>query len=181
MSILTAPGFHTDPGLCSEAPSLPESFALTARCLHGDSVCSAPQDGILFGMVGAYDWGGSVLLWLKEGRHLSPPRMALEDEFPPALQNHAAYLGEQQGLAEAWGVWDTSWYGGEAMPLLLCSYALTSATLLGTPPRPVGIPPILTPSSFPPTPNSVPTSRLLCFLHVFARWTTPLSLRSSSV
>ncbi|XP_051012854.1 integrin alpha-10, partial [Acomys russatus] len=50
------------------------------------------QDGILFGMVGAYDWGGSVL-WLEEGRHLSPPRTALEDEFPSALQNHAAYLG----------------------------------------------------------------------------------------
>lgn len=54
-------------------------------------------------MVGAYDWGGSVLLWLKEGHHLSPSRTALEDEFPPALQNHAAYLGEQQGFAEAWG------------------------------------------------------------------------------
>ncbi|XP_036199150.1 integrin alpha-10 isoform X1 [Myotis myotis] len=51
------------------------------------------KDGILFGMVGAYDWGGSVLLWLEEGRHLFPPRTALEDEFPPALQNHAAYLG----------------------------------------------------------------------------------------
>ncbi|XP_004480551.1 integrin alpha-10 isoform X2 [Dasypus novemcinctus] len=50
------------------------------------------KDGILFGMVGAYDWGGSVL-WLEEGYRLSPPRMALEDEFPPALQNHAAYLG----------------------------------------------------------------------------------------
>ncbi|CAO2599286.1 Integrin alpha-10 [Lemmus lemmus] len=50
------------------------------------------QDGILFGMVGAYDWGGSVL-WLEEGRRLFPPRTALEDEFPPALQNHAAYLG----------------------------------------------------------------------------------------
>ncbi|XP_036298635.2 integrin alpha-10 [Pipistrellus kuhlii] len=51
------------------------------------------KDGILFGMVGAYDWGGSVLLWLKGGHHLSPPPTALEDEFPPALQNHAAYLG----------------------------------------------------------------------------------------
>ncbi|XP_014387832.1 PREDICTED: integrin alpha-10 isoform X4 [Myotis brandtii] len=51
------------------------------------------KDGILFGMVGAYDWGGSVLLWLEEGHHLFPPRTALEDEFPPALQNHAAYLG----------------------------------------------------------------------------------------
>ncbi|KAM5293857.1 integrin alpha-10 isoform 6-T6 [Glossophaga mutica] len=51
------------------------------------------KDGILFGMVGAYDWGGSVLLWLEEGYHLFPPRTALEDEFPSALQNHAAYLG----------------------------------------------------------------------------------------
>ncbi|XP_066891047.1 integrin alpha-10 isoform X3 [Kogia breviceps] len=50
------------------------------------------KDGILFGMVGAYDWGGSVL-WLEGGRRLFPPRTALEDEFPPALQNHAAYLG----------------------------------------------------------------------------------------
>lgn len=49
-------------------------------------------------MVGAYDWGGSVL-WLEEGRRLFPPRTALEDEFPPALQNHAAYLGEEQ----SWG------------------------------------------------------------------------------
>ncbi|XP_042537168.1 integrin alpha-10 isoform X1 [Dipodomys spectabilis] len=50
------------------------------------------KDGILFGMVGAYDWGGSVL-WLEEGRRLFPPRTALEDEFPPEFQNHAAYLG----------------------------------------------------------------------------------------
>ncbi|XP_047580529.1 integrin alpha-10 isoform X4 [Lutra lutra] len=50
------------------------------------------KDGILFGMVGAYDWGGSVL-WLEDGHRLFPPRTALEDEFPPALQNHAAYLG----------------------------------------------------------------------------------------
>ncbi|KAI6048475.1 integrin alpha-10 isoform X1 [Marmota monax] len=50
------------------------------------------KDGILFGMVGAYDWGGSVL-WLEEGHRLFPPRTALEDEFPSALQNHAAYLG----------------------------------------------------------------------------------------
>ncbi|XP_053447757.1 integrin alpha-10 isoform X2 [Nycticebus coucang] len=50
------------------------------------------KDGILFGMVGAYDWGGSVL-WLEEGHRFFPPRTALEEEFPPALQNHAAYLG----------------------------------------------------------------------------------------
>uniref|UniRef100_A0A6I8NF19 Integrin subunit alpha 10 n=1 Tax=Ornithorhynchus anatinus TaxID=9258 RepID=A0A6I8NF19_ORNAN len=57
----------------------------------GFSVHTQP-DGILFGMVGAYDWGGSVL-WLAGGRRLFPPRAALEAEFPPALQNHAAYLG----------------------------------------------------------------------------------------
>ncbi|XP_038624251.1 integrin alpha-10 [Tachyglossus aculeatus] len=57
----------------------------------GFSVHAQP-DGILFGMVGAYDWGGSVL-WLSGGRRLFPPRAALEAEFPPALQNHAAYLG----------------------------------------------------------------------------------------
>lgn len=51
------------------------------------------QDGILFGMVGAYDWGGSVL-WLEGEHRLSPPPTALEEEFPAALQNHAAYLGE---------------------------------------------------------------------------------------
>ncbi|XP_013364785.1 PREDICTED: integrin alpha-10 isoform X2 [Chinchilla lanigera] len=50
------------------------------------------KDGILFGMVGAYDWGGSVL-WLEEGHHHFPLQTALEDEFPPALQNHASYLG----------------------------------------------------------------------------------------
>lgn len=44
-------------------------------------------------MVGAYDWGGSVL-WLEKGHRLFPQRTALEDEFPTELQNHAAYLGE---------------------------------------------------------------------------------------
>ncbi|KAF3813325.1 hypothetical protein GH733_018476, partial [Mirounga leonina] len=60
------------------------------------------KDGILFGMVGAYDWGGSVL-WLEEGHHLFPPRTALEDEFPPALQNHAAYLGYSVSSMLLWG------------------------------------------------------------------------------
>ncbi|NXE57320.1 ITA10 protein, partial [Casuarius casuarius] len=50
------------------------------------------QDGILFGMVGAYDWDGAVL---KEGRggRIVPPRKAFEEEFPLELKNHAAYLG----------------------------------------------------------------------------------------
>lgn len=50
------------------------------------------QDGILFGMVGAYDWDGGVL---KEGSNgqIIPPREAFESEFPLELKNHAAYLG----------------------------------------------------------------------------------------
>uniref|UniRef100_A0A672G3V3 Integrin, alpha 10 n=1 Tax=Salarias fasciatus TaxID=181472 RepID=A0A672G3V3_SALFA len=50
------------------------------------------EDGILFGMVGAYDWDGGVL---KEGIKgpIMPPREAFESEFPLELKNHAAYLG----------------------------------------------------------------------------------------
>lgn len=50
------------------------------------------DDGILFGMVGAYDWDGGVL---KEGSagSIKPPREAFEAEFPLELKNHAAYLG----------------------------------------------------------------------------------------
>ncbi|XP_054847535.1 integrin alpha-10 isoform X2 [Eublepharis macularius] len=50
------------------------------------------EDGILFGMVGAYDWDGGVL---KEsnGRRIIPPREAFQREFPLELKNHAAYLG----------------------------------------------------------------------------------------
>ncbi|KAI5106075.1 integrin alpha-10, partial [Silurus meridionalis] len=50
------------------------------------------NDGILFGMVGAYDWEGGVL---KEGidGSITPPREAFEEEFPVKLKNHAAYLG----------------------------------------------------------------------------------------
>ncbi|KAM8794306.1 integrin alpha-10 [Eudromia elegans] len=50
------------------------------------------EDGILFGMVGAYDWDGAVLKEGREGRVL-PARKALEEEFPTELKNHAAYLG----------------------------------------------------------------------------------------
>lgn len=53
---------------------------------------SAPQDGILFGMVGAYDWDGGVLKEGTNGR-IMPPREAFESEFPLELKNHAAYLG----------------------------------------------------------------------------------------
>lgn len=92
-------------------------------------------------MVGAYDWGGSVLLWLEEGHHLFPPRTALEDEFPPALQNHASYLGEQQGFAEAWEVGDASRFPVWGMRHCLFTSAFVHgppAIPLGTLPRPVG-------------------------------------------
>ncbi|XP_066539423.1 integrin alpha-10 isoform X2 [Hoplias malabaricus] len=50
------------------------------------------EDGILFGMVGAYDWEGGVLKESSTGR-IMPPREAFEKEFPLELKNHAAYLG----------------------------------------------------------------------------------------
>lgn len=53
---------------------------------------SALQDGILFGMVGAYDWDGGVLKEGIDGR-IIPSREAFESEFPLELKNHAAYLG----------------------------------------------------------------------------------------
>ncbi|KAM3872676.1 integrin alpha-10 [Diretmus argenteus] len=52
----------------------------------------ALDDGILFGMVGAYDWDGGVLKEGTNGR-IMPPREAFETEFPLELKNHAAYLG----------------------------------------------------------------------------------------
>ncbi|NWS47332.1 ITA10 protein, partial [Probosciger aterrimus] len=50
------------------------------------------EDGILFGMVGAYDWDGGVLEESQRGR-IVPPRKAFQKEFPLELKNHAAYLG----------------------------------------------------------------------------------------
>uniref|UniRef100_A0A667WCH9 Integrin subunit alpha 10 n=1 Tax=Myripristis murdjan TaxID=586833 RepID=A0A667WCH9_9TELE len=50
------------------------------------------DDGILFGIVGAYDWDGGVLKEGTNGR-IMPPREAFETEFPLELKNHAAYLG----------------------------------------------------------------------------------------
>lgn len=55
------------------------------------------QDGILFGMVGAYDWDGGVLKEGINGR-IMPPREAFESEFPLELKNHAAYLGTDTSL-----------------------------------------------------------------------------------
>ncbi|KAI2655411.1 Integrin alpha-10 [Labeo rohita] len=68
-------------------------FSLEARqegCKGGDDIDL--KDGILFGMVGAYDWEGGVLKESKEGQ-LKPSREAFEKEFPLELKNHAAYLG----------------------------------------------------------------------------------------
>ena len=59
--------------------------------------CSLPQDGILFGMVGAYDWDGGVLKEGTNGR-IIPPREAFESEFPLELKNHAAYLGTHMSI-----------------------------------------------------------------------------------
>ncbi|NXM98117.1 ITA10 protein, partial [Sylvia borin] len=50
------------------------------------------EDGILFGMVGSYDWEGGVLEDSQRG-HIVPPREAFQEEFPLELKNHAAYLG----------------------------------------------------------------------------------------
>ncbi|XP_063277313.1 integrin alpha-10 [Prinia subflava] len=50
------------------------------------------EDGVLFGMVGAYDWEGGVLEDSQRGS-IVPPREAFQEEFPLELKNHAAYLG----------------------------------------------------------------------------------------
>lgn len=50
------------------------------------------QDGVLLGAVGAYDWNGAVLKETKRGKVVSP-KSSYKDEFPEALKNHAAYLG----------------------------------------------------------------------------------------
>ena len=102
---------------------------------------STLQDGILFGMVGAYDWGGSVL-WLEEGRRLFPPQAALEDEFPPALQNHAAYLGESQRVAGNWESRGDPARGYEALPLSSCTLSLSSLNLFRPRLMPSGNPPL---------------------------------------
>lgn len=66
---------------------------------------SPPQDGLLFGTVGAYDWEGAVLEESGRGR-IVPPRSQLRPHFPPQLKNHAAYLGTgvAPGLGAAPGV-----------------------------------------------------------------------------
>ncbi|NWT60206.1 ITA10 protein, partial [Erythrocercus mccallii] len=61
-------------------------------CLWADKSHPSWQDGILFGMVGAYDWEGGVLEDSQRG-HIVPPWEAFQEEFPLELKNHAAYLG----------------------------------------------------------------------------------------
>lgn len=51
-----------------------------------------PQDGILLGAVGAYDWNGAVLKETSSGKVI-PPRESYLQEFPEELKNHGAYLG----------------------------------------------------------------------------------------
>lgn len=53
---------------------------------------SRPQDGVLLGAVGAYDWNGAVLKETKHGK-VVPPQSSYGDQFPEELKNHAAYLG----------------------------------------------------------------------------------------
>lgn len=80
------------------SPSLSSSFV--SLWLFEFSLCSSTpilQDGILFGMVGAYDWDGGVLKEGTNGR-IMPSREAFESEFPLELKNHAAYLGKHVTL-----------------------------------------------------------------------------------
>ncbi|NXX77108.1 ITA11 protein, partial [Urocolius indicus] len=51
-----------------------------------------PQDGILLGAVGAYDWNGAVLKETSSGKVI-PLRESYLKEFPEELKNHGAYLG----------------------------------------------------------------------------------------
>lgn len=51
-----------------------------------------PQDGILLGAVGAYDWNGAVLKETSSGKVI-PLRESYLQEFPEELKNHGAYLG----------------------------------------------------------------------------------------
>lgn len=69
------------------------------RCPRGDMSHPSWQDGILFGMVGAYDWEGGVLEETQRW-HIVPAREAFQEEFPLELKNHAAYLG--MGDPEGW-------------------------------------------------------------------------------
>ncbi|XP_061631087.1 integrin alpha-11-like [Phyllopteryx taeniolatus] len=54
------------------------------------------QDGLLVGVVGAYDWNGAVLKQSPHG-NLLLAQAAYGDQFPEELRNHAAYLGYSLG------------------------------------------------------------------------------------
>ncbi|XP_061696586.1 integrin alpha-11-like isoform X2 [Syngnathoides biaculeatus] len=54
------------------------------------------QDGLLVGVVGAYDWNGAVLKQSPRGNQLLG-HTAYGDQFPEELRNHAAYLGYSLG------------------------------------------------------------------------------------
>lgn len=56
-----------------------------------------PQDGVLVGAVGAYEWNGAVLKQTQNG-NVIPPKSSYLKEFPEDLKNHGAYLGKRQKL-----------------------------------------------------------------------------------
>jgi hypothetical protein len=66
----------------------------------------------------------------------------LEDEFPPALQNHAAYLGESQRVAGNWESRGDPARGYEALPLSSCTLSLSSLNLFRPRLMPSGNPPL---------------------------------------
>ncbi|NXY48588.1 ITA11 protein, partial [Ceuthmochares aereus] len=59
---------------------------------HPQTLPALPQDGILLGAVGAYDWNGAVLKETSSGKVI-PLRESYLQEFPEELKNHGAYLG----------------------------------------------------------------------------------------
>ncbi|OXB69001.1 hypothetical protein ASZ78_003470 [Callipepla squamata] len=63
-----------------------------ANLLHAVLTVPSPQDGILLGAVGAYDWNGAVLKETSSGKVI-PLRESYLQEFPEELKNHGAYLG----------------------------------------------------------------------------------------
>lgn len=69
-----------------ELPPLGQKSPQTAPAL--------PQDGILLGAVGAYDWNGAVLKETSSGKVI-PLRESYLQEFPEELKNHGAYLGRK--------------------------------------------------------------------------------------
>lgn len=80
-------------------PQFESTLPLMENCLHlarknPQSASLLPQDGILLGAVGAYDWNGAVLKETSSGKVI-PLRESYLQEFPEELKNHGAYLGEK--------------------------------------------------------------------------------------